>query len=84
MLHHTATRDAHHNHAIYQTLTQWINEFHDADQQQLQQIANTLRAIINEQRRMNEELQDLQDVGGGLRPLQVLRTLPPAWCLKFG
>jgi len=56
MLHHTSTRDACRNHVIHRTLAQRMNEFHDADQQQLQQMGNTLGAIITEQQRMNEQL----------------------------
>ena len=48
MVHHTATRDARHNHTVHWTLAQQMNEFHDADQQQLQWMANTLGAIITE------------------------------------
>ena len=33
-----------------------MNEFRDADQQQLQQMATTMEAIIAEQQRMNEQL----------------------------
>jgi len=60
MLHHTTTRDARRNHVVHRTLAQRMNEFHDADQQQLQQMANTLGAIITEQQRMNEQLQARQ------------------------
>jgi len=50
MLHHTSTtRDALRNHVVHRTLAQRMNEFHDADQQQLQQMANTLGAIVTEQ-----------------------------------
>jgi len=48
-----------------------MNEFHDADKQQLQWMANTLEAIITEQRRMNEQLQDRQE---GSRPVRIYRT----------
>jgi len=57
MIHQTTTRDARRNHVLHQTLAQRMNEFHDADQQQLQQMTNTLGAIITEQQRMNEQLQ---------------------------
>jgi len=60
MLHHTTTRDARRNHVVHRTLAQRMNEFHDADKQQLQQMANTLGAIITEQQRMNEQLQAQQ------------------------
>jgi len=60
MLHHTTTRDARRKHIVHQTLAQWMNEFHDADQQQLQPMANTLGAIITEQQRMNEQFQAQQ------------------------
>jgi len=67
MLHHTTTRDAHRNHVVHRTLGQWMNEFHDADQQQLQQMANTLGAIITEQQRMNEQLQARQQGSAAVR-----------------
>jgi len=56
-IHQTTTRDARCNHVVYRTLTLRMNEFHDADQQQLQQMTNTLGAIITKQQRMNEQLQ---------------------------
>ena len=71
MLHHTATRDVRHNHAIHWTLTQRMKEFHNADQKQLQWMANTLGAIITEHRRMNEQLQDWQEASG---PVCIYRT----------
>jgi len=49
MINQTTTRDARHNHIVHQTLAQRMNEFHNADQQQLQQMTNTLGAIITEQ-----------------------------------
>jgi len=57
MIHQTTTWDARRNHVVQWTLAQRMNEFHDADQQQLQQMTNILGAIITEQQRMNEELQ---------------------------
>jgi len=60
MPHHTTTRNARRNHVVHRTPAQWMNEFHDADQQQLQQMANTLGAIITEQQRINEQLQAWQ------------------------
>jgi len=71
MIHQTTTRDARRNHVVHQTLTQWMNEFHDADQQQLQQMANTLGAIITEQQRMNEQLQARQQASW---PVRIYRT----------
>jgi len=71
MLHHTTTRDARRNHVLYRTLAQRMNEFHDADQQQLQQMANTLGAIITEQQRMNEQFQAQQQAS---RPGRLHRT----------
>jgi len=44
-----------------------MNEFHDADQQQLQQMTNTLGAIITEQQRMNEQLQAWQQASQPIR-----------------
>jgi len=67
MLHHTTTRDARRNHIVQRTLAQQMNEFHDADQHQLQQMANTLRAIITEQQRMNEQLQARQQGSPAVR-----------------
>ena len=60
MIHQTTTRDARRNHAVRRTLAQRMNEFHDADQQQLQRMANTLEIIIAEQQRMNEQIQAQQ------------------------
>jgi len=60
MIHQTTTRDACHNHVVHRTLTLRMNVFHYADQQQLQQMTNTLGAIITEQQRMNEQLQGWQ------------------------
>jgi len=71
MIHQTTTRDAHRNHIVHRTLAQWMNEFHDADQQQLQQMTNTLRVIITEQQRMNEQLQARQQTS---RPVRIYRT----------
>jgi len=51
--HQTTTRDARRNEVVHWTLPQWMNEFHNTDQQQLQQMANTLGAIITEQQQMN-------------------------------
>jgi len=53
MIHQTTTQDARRNHVVHRTLTQRMNEFHYADQQQLEQMTNTLGAIITEQQRMN-------------------------------
>jgi len=71
MLQHTTTRDARRNHVVHRTLAQRMNEFHDADQQQLQQMANTLGAIITKQQRMNEQLQARQQAN---RPVRIHRT----------
>jgi len=57
MIHQTTIRDAHRNHVVHWTRAQRMNEFHEADQQQLQQMTNTLGAIITEQQQMNEQLQ---------------------------
>jgi len=48
-----------------------MNKFHNADQQQLQQMANTLGAIITEQQRMNEQFQAQQQDS---RPGRLHRT----------
>jgi len=71
MIHQTTTRDACSNHVIHWTLAQWMNEFYNTDQQQLQQMANTLGAIITEQQRMNEQLQARQQVS---QPICIYRT----------
>jgi len=71
MLHHTTTRDARRNHVVHRTLAQRKKEFHDADQQQLQQMANTLGVIITEQQRMNEQLQARQQ---GSPAVRIYRT----------
>jgi len=57
MIHPTTTQDARRNYVVHCTLAQCLNEFHDADQQQLQQMANTLEIIIAEQQRMNKQIQ---------------------------
>ena len=49
-----------------------MNEFRDADQQQLQQMATTMEAIIAEQQRMNKQLHAWQQVSG---PVRIYRTL---------
>jgi len=71
MIHQTTTWDARRNHVVYRTLAQWMNEFHDEDQQQLQQMTNTLGAIITEQQRMNEQLQARQQAS---QPVRIYRT----------
>ena len=71
MLHHTTTRDARRNHVVHRTLAQRMNEFHDADQQQLQSMAHALGAIITEQQHMNEQLQARQQAS---RPVRIHRT----------
>jgi len=48
-----------------------MNEFHYADQQQLEQMTNTLAAIITEQQQMNEQLQARQQAS---RPVCIYRT----------
>jgi len=48
-----------------------MNEFHYSDQQQPQQMTNTLGAIITEQQRMNEQLQARQQAS---RPVHIYRT----------
>ena len=71
MIHQTTTRDAHCNHVVYRTLAQRMNKFHYADQRQLQQMTNTLGAIITEQQQMNEQLQARQQAS---RPVRNSRT----------
>jgi len=71
MIHQTTTRYAHRNHVVHRTLAQWMNEFHYVDQQQLQQLTNTLGAIITEQQRMNEQLQVRQQAS---RPVHIYHT----------
>ena len=78
MLHHTTTRDARCNHVLHRTLAQRMNEFHDADQQQLQQMANTLGAIITEQQRMNEQFHAQQQAS---RPGRLHCTPIRRWTL---
>jgi len=53
-------------------LAQRMNKFHDADQQQLQRMANTLETIIAEQQRINGRLQAQQQVS---QPICIHRTL---------
>jgi len=71
MIHQTTTRDARRNHVVHRTLAQRMNEFHDADQQQLQRMATTMEAIIAEQQRMNEQLRTRQQAS---RPVRIYRT----------
>jgi len=71
MIHQTTTRDVRRNHVVHQTLAQRMNEFHYTDQQQLQQMTNTLGAIITEQQRMKEQLQARQQAS---RPVRINRT----------
>ena len=67
ILHYTTTRDVRCNHVVHRTLAQRMYKFNDADQRQLQQMANTLGAIIAEQQRMNEELQARQQTSRAVR-----------------
>jgi len=60
MIHQMTTQDACRNHVVHRTLAQRMNEFHDADQQQLQQMANTPETIIAEQQRINGRLRAQQ------------------------
>ena len=78
MIHQTTTRDACRNHIVHRKLAQQIYEFHDADQQQLQPITNTLEAIITEQQRMNEQLQARQQAS---LPVRIYRTPIRRWTL---
>jgi len=71
MIHQTTTQDASCNHVVHRTLTQRVDEFRYADQQQLEQMTNTLGAIITEQQRMNEKLQARQHAS---RPVRIYRT----------
>jgi len=67
LIHQTTTLDARRNHVIHWMFTQQMNEFYDTDQQQLQQMTNTLGAIITEQQRMNEQLQARQQASQPVR-----------------
>jgi len=71
MIHQTTTQNVHRNHVVHRRLVQRMNEFHNADQQQLQQMTNTLEAIITKQQRMNERLQARQQES---RPVHIYRT----------
>jgi len=71
MIHQTTTRDAHRNHIVHRTLAQRMNEFPDADQQQFQQMSNTLGASITKQQRMNKQLQARQQAS---RTVHIYRT----------
>jgi len=71
LIHQPTTRDARRNHVVHRTLAQRMNEFHYADQQHLQQMTNTLGAIITEQQRMNEQLQSRQQASW---PVRIYRT----------
>jgi len=78
MIHQTTTRDARCNHVVHRTLAQRMNEFHYVDEQQLQQMTNTLGAIINEQQCMNEQLQARQQAS---RPVRIYHTPIRRWTL---
>jgi len=78
MIHQTTTQDARRNHVVHRTLAQRMNEFYYADQQQLQQMTNTLGAFITEQQRMNEQLQAQQQAS---RPVRIYRTPIRRWTL---
>ena len=71
MIHQTTTQDARCNQVVHRTLAQRMNEFHYVDQQQLEQITNTLGAIITEQQQMNEQLQARQQAS---RPVRIYRS----------
>jgi len=68
MIHQMTTQDACCNHVVHRTLAQHMNEFHDADQQQLQRMANTLETIIAKQQRTNGRLQAQQQAS---RPIRI-------------
>jgi len=78
MIHQTTTQDARRNHVVHRTLAQRMNEFHDMEQQQLQQITNTLGAIITKQQRMNEQHQAWQQASW---PVCIYRTPICRWTL---
>jgi len=71
MIQQTTTRDAIRNHIVHRTLAQLMNEFHYADQQQLEQMTYTLGAIITEQQRIKEQLQAQQEAS---RPIRIYHT----------
>jgi len=71
MIHQTTTWNARRNHVVQRTLALRMNEFYDADQQQLQQMDNTLGAIITEQQQMEKQLQARQQAS---RPVRIYRT----------
>jgi len=71
MIHQTTTRDTSCNCVVHRMLAQQMNEFHNTDQQQLQQMTNTLGANITEQQRMNEQLQAWQQA---TRPALIYHT----------
>jgi len=71
LIHQTTRQDARCNHVVHRTLAQRMNEFHNADQQQLQWMANTLKIIIAEQQRMNKQIQTRQQ---GSRPVCIYRA----------
>jgi len=78
MIHQTTTRDAVRNYVVHRTLAQQRNKFHDTDLQQLQQMTNTLGAIITEQQRMNEQLQAWQQAS---QPVRIYCTPIRCWTL---
>jgi len=78
MIHQSTTRDARRNDIVHRTLAQQMNEFHYADQQQLQQMTNTLGANITEQQRMNKQLQVRQQAR---RPVRIYHNPICRWTL---
>ena len=71
MIHETTTQDNCRNHVVQQTLAQRMNDFHDADQRQLQRMTHTLEIIITKQQRMNEQIQAQQQAS---HPIRIYRT----------
>ena len=71
MIHETTIRDACCNHVEHQTLAQRMNDFHDADQQQLQSMTHALGTITTEQQRMNKQIQAPQQASC---PVRIYRT----------
>jgi len=68
MIDQMTTQDARRNQVVHRTLAPCMNEFHDADQQQLQRMANTLETIVAKQQRINERLQAQQQAS---RPIRI-------------
>ena len=66
----TVIQEARHNYGIQHLLAQTMHDQHNADQRQLQRMAQTLETISAEQQRINEQQTQQQ----ARRPIRIYRT----------